>query len=534
MDVKTKIEKEDKKLNFSKIINRAKRYWWVYAVCLAGTLALAAIYIRIKPEVYGIDASIILNDDDDSGSGTIGGLGSLMASFNMGGPGRKFIEDEERRLTSHSALTELVKKLHLNETYTSKENLFATKTIYFEDSPVSVYIPSAVLDTIRRTTVFKIDVPAGGKNIKIKVKQGKKTVYNATVPTLPVNVRTPRGNFRVSFTRYYDKGSELHLKAILSNPKIAVDNLNGDLSVGARTKKTSVLDIGYKDANIERGKAVVNTLIDIYNQRSLDDYQAQARRSVEFIEDRLQRLYSDLETSEQKIQDYKKANRIVDATAEAEYIFKTKQNVESGIIEYRTKASVLKMIIDFLGSESNKYSLIPFAADMPSDAVTEYNKLVLDRLRLLNNAKGNNTALKMATAQVDAMRSNLMTSLEKELTAANIAISDMNRVNAGSNSRIGQMPEMEKDLLSLYRDQKIKNQIYAFLLQKLEENQMKLSRESATGKIIDEAYETIEPIEPKKPLIIAGALIFGVIAGYVCVNLLVLILNRRKRAKAER
>lgn len=529
MDVKTQIEKADKKLNFTKIVQRAKKFWWVYAICTAGIMAMAALYIHIKPEVYGIDASIILNDDDDSGSGTIGGLGSLMASFNMGGPGRKFIEDEERRLTSHSVLMELVKKLKLNETYTSKKNLFATKNIYYRDAPISIYIPSAVLDTIRRTTLFKIDVPKGGRNIRIKVKQGKHVVFNKTVASLPVNVRTPRGCFRVSFTDEHDVSADLHLKAILSNPMIAADNLTSDLSVGARTKKTSVLDIEYKDANITRGKDVVNTLIEIYNRRSLDDYQSQARRSVEFIEDRLSRLYSELESSEQKIQDYKKANRIVDASAEAEYIFKTKQSVESGIIEYQTKASVLRMIIEFLGNEENKYSLIPFAADMPSDAVTEYNKLVLDRLRLLNNAKGNNTALKLATSQVDAMRSNLLSTLDKELAATRIAIADMNRVNTGSDNRIEQMPEMERDLLTLYRDQKIKNQIYAFLLQKLEENQMKLSRESATGKIIDEAYETIEPVSPKKPLIFICAFIFSLVAGYFCVNILVYILNRRKK-----
>ena len=176
--------------------------------------------------------------------------------------------------------------------------------------------------------------------------------------------------------------------------------------------------------------------MDIYNNKLLKDYRNQAQASVDFVKDRLEKLYNELEKSETSIESYKRANKIVDASAEAEYIFLKKQTAERSMIEYETRASVLKMIIEFLQSDKNKYSLIPFADDMPKEPVEEYNKLVMERLRLQENAKGNNAALKSISAQVDAMRANLIGSLESQLSATRIAISDMNRAEAGTASRI--------------------------------------------------------------------------------------------------
>ncbi len=269
-------------------------------------------------------------------------------------------------------------------------------------------------------------------------------------------VKTPYGTFQVSTTSFFKPGEELDMKIGILNPAVAAKSVNKKLSIKSPSKKSDLVFINYEDVNIERGKAVLNTLVDIYNNKLLKDYRNQAQASVDFVKDRLEKLYNELEKSETSIESYKRANKIVDASAEAEYIFLKKQTAERSMIEYETRASVLKMIIEFLQSDKNKYSLIPFADDMPKEPVEEYNKLVVERLRLQENAKGNNAALKSISAQVDAMRANLIGSLESQLSATRIAISDMNRAEAGTASRISDYPTMEKDLLSLYRDQRSK------------------------------------------------------------------------------
>lgn len=514
MDNKQRLDKEDKKVNLSFVTQSLHKFWWVYLVMFCLFVGLAAVYVKFKSPAYEIYSTIILNDDEADSKGSLGGLGSLMASFSMGGNGYKLVEDELIRIRSHSSLMELVEKLKLNENYTSKEGLFSKRVIYFEDSPVKVYIPESVLDTITVSSMFEVNVSPDGRKADITVKQKKKEVYDRKDVSLPAMVKTPYGTFRVSTTQFFKPGKELSMKIGISSPTAAVKNLKSKLSAKSPSKKSDVVFITYEDVNIDRGKAVVNTLVDIYNEKLLTDYRRQAQSSVDFVKDRLEKLYYELEKSETNIESYKKANKIVDASAEAEYIFLKKQNVEKNVIEYETRASVLKMIIEFLKTDKNKYSLIPFADDMPKEPVEEYNKLVMERLRLLENAKGNNAALKSITAQVDAMRANLIGSLESQLSAARIAIADMNRSEAGTASRISDYPKMEKDLLSLYRDQKIKNQIYAYLLQKLEENELKMSRDLKVGKVIDEAYNSVEPTSPNKPVILILAALMSVLCSY--------------------
>jgi len=157
---------------------------------------------------------------------------------------------------------------------------------------------------------------------------------------------------------------------------------------------------------------------------------------------------------------------------------------------------------------------------MPEDAISEYNKLVLERIKLGENAKGSNSTLRYVTAQVDAMRLNMLNSLEKQLDAAKIALADLNKDNVSSESRMAGIPTIERDLLSLYREQKIKNQIYAFLLQKREESELKLSSSLIAGKYVDEAYESVEPVSPKKTLVLGCFMLVGLLLAYVCVEVI--------------
>ncbi len=534
MDNKQRLNKEDSKINISFMVNSFRNYWWVYAVMLCLFLGLAAIYVKVKSPSYEIYSSIILNDDENDSKGSLGGLGSLMASFSLGGSGYKYVEDELVRIRSHSSMMELVEKLGLNETYTSKKGFFSQRQTYFNDSPVKVYIPESVIDTMSVSSSFRVKVSPDGRKADIIVKQKKDEVYNRKGVNLPAMVKTPYGTFQISTTSFFKPGEELDMKIGILNPADAAKSVNKKLSIKSPSKKSDLVFINYEDVNIERGKAVLNTLVDIYNNKLLKDYRNQAQASVDFVKDRLEKLYNELEKSETSIESYKRANKIVDASAEAEYIFLKKQTAERSMIEYETRASVLKMIIEFLQSDKNKYSLIPFADDMPKEPVEEYNKLVMERLRLQENAKGNNAALKSISAQVDAMRANLIGSLESQLSATRIAISDMNRAEAGTASRISDYPTMEKDLLSLYRDQKIKNQIYSYLLQKLEENELKLSRDIKIGKVVDEAYPNIEPSSPNALLVFVAASAFSVLCTYCGLWILSILskLTRRHRQPA--
>lgn len=493
--------------------------WWIFLITIILGLGGAWVYKKLVSPEYFVYGSIIINDNEQEKSGSLGGLSSLMSSFSLGAPGSKSVEDEIYKIKSYTNLREVVERLNLNHTYWSRPGLLKPSIEYFDNSPIVVNAPKQVLDTIGKGTRFDIEVKAGGKQIHVKAKQGKKTVADIEATSFPVTVKTPLAIFSVNKTKDYNPAEDLNFKAFVCSPHEEAVDLSEDLGVKQLNKKSNVILLDICGKNIDRSKAVINTIVENYNQRSLEDRREQAENQVEFIESRLMTLYTELEQSESQIERYKRDNKIVDAEAEAEYIFKHKSTVDGQIIELQTQQQVIDMVLDFLRHEENKYSLVPFAADLPDDPISAYNELVLKRMNLMAQSKGQTAQGKAISEQVDAMRTNLMTSLERNRDAARIALADMNRAAAKSDSRIEGIPTMEKELMALYRDQKIKNQIYAYLLQKREESELKRVRTTSTGKIIDEAHAAIKPYKPKSSIVYGIGLVIGIGLGFAIILL---------------
>lgn len=512
-------ENKREKIDFGAILGKYKRYWWWFAASIVICLGLSVLFLHIKSPLYLVKTLVMLNQDEEDSAGAIGGLGALMSSFSIGGSGGAVIEDEMMKMGSHTNMTAVVKQLKMNRNYWSKKGLFSPKVWYFEDTPITIDIPDAVLDTITVITKFEINVPENGKGITIEVEQDNLgTVVDATIEKFPYMAKTPYGIFCVDTTGYFVKGQELKFRAVVMNNDVVIEDLNKRMAISQLSKKANAIQADIEEVNVKRAKKFLNTLVASYNERGIADKNELALSTARFIEERLLKLYTELETTETEIENYKSENQIVDAVAEAEYTFVRKERIETGMLELETQSAVLQMIKDFLMSPDNKYNLVPFTADFPEEPITAYNELLLQRMKLETTAHANNATLKTLTAQVDAMRQNVITTIDKTLQSTRIALADMRREAANSEKRMTGIPRMERELTALYRDQIIKNEIYGYLLQKREENELKLSRNTPKGKVIDAAYAEVKPVSPKKILVFAIGGIIGILIPIVLLN----------------
>lgn len=526
--------KSSEKIDLTAIWNKYKPFWWVFLISIIGCVGLSLLYLKIKSPMFLTKTMVMVNQDEEESAGAVGGLGALMSSFSIGSGSGSNVEDEMLKMSSHTNMTSVIKHLELNKTYWSKPGLFDRKIWYYGNSPLKVVIPDAVLDTISVTTTFKLDIPKDGKNISLKVKQGKEgTILKTNFDKFPYIVKTPYGTFTIDTTKYFVKGERLNFNASICNPSVTIEDINERIAINQVSKKANAILIDLEDANIDRAQDFLNTLVASYNERGIADKNEQALSTSKFIEERLIQLYKDLEDAETKIEDYKSQNQIVDATAEAEYTFVRKERIEAGMLEMETQAAVLQMIKDFLSSPENKYNLVPFTTDFPEEPITAYNELVLQRLKLESTTKENNVALKSLTTQVDAMRKNVIATIEKQLQSTRIALADMRREASSAEQRMTGIPRMERELTALYRDQVIKNEIYGYLLQKREENQLKLMRNTPKGKVIDVAHTDIKPVSPNKIVVPALGLIFGVGGGFVISNFIESRRNRRNKKSTK-
>ncbi len=509
------------KANTDRIAVRAFtwRLWrgkWIILASMIVCLAAAALYLKVTNPVFLVSASMALNQQEDEKGGISGQLGALISSFSMGGFGSKMTEDEMYRLTSTSMLTDVARRTGIYTQYRANPGLLKRTTHFYRNSPIEVSLPAAVLDTISCYTSFHIrGNDASGWDITCK--QNRKRLAKRHVAKLPCTYKTPYGTFTISYPRPMKGNDRFNFYADICSPRSAALSLRDQLDIASPSKKSNIIWIGLEGDNVAECTAVIDTLIDVYNSRSTGISHSRAREQLDFIDRRIDNLYSSLMETEQEIADYKREHHVVAPEMEAEYLYKRKADAASASLKANADLMVAEIVADFLRDPANSYSPVPFAGEISGESLKTYNELVLQRMRIASGAKENNATLKTLTAQVDAMRSTVLQSLESQIKAAGTVLRHAGDAASEASGRISEAPGIEKSLRELYRTQAVKNHVYAFLLEQREQAEMKRLNNTVPAEIIDRAYPEEEPVKPKKLLILGVALVVSWIIAWTII-----------------
>ena len=496
-------------IDVSQIVALLRRNWWMFVLSLAlcGTLGLT--YLYVKHSVYNIHAKVLVAYDE--GTNSMGS--SIMQSLSLGGVGGSNVEDEVLVMGSHSIKEQAIKELKLNRSYSSP-NGFLRKKYYYNNSPIEISAPGEVFDTLSTSMKFVIKANENLSKIDVVVKKGRfTTLAEVSADKLPMVVKTPYGIYSINKTKYYVPGEELEVTANVMGNSVYAEAITKDLTVQKTEKKANGISLYYDDINIKRGKDLLNKMIELYNRRGQREKDEMAVNTGRFIDERLDTLYVSLAASERKIQNYKQSKNIVDVSSEARYLMQKKSSLENAMLTAETQYEVLKMANDFFSNPKNNYSMMPFAPELSGveDAITTYNEMIAKRMEIEANAKGDNPALKAINDQIDAMRDNVKKSIGRAVSSASVRLKELKAESSESESKLSGIPAQEREFIEMQRDQSIKSELYSFLLQKREENQLVLAATTPKGKIIDNAFAFNEPIAPKKMMVIVVALFFGLL-----------------------
>ena len=382
------------------------------------------------------------------------------------------------------------------------------KQDHYGTSPIIVEAPKELFDTLSVTLPFKIKVNADGKT-DITVKKGMFSNYAELKGVeLPATVKTPFGLFVVKPTQYFTPKHEYSITASVAGNIPAALELQKDMTVDLKAKKTDIVYMDVMDNDVKRGRDILNTLVRLYNERGMKESDTQGMTTARFIDERLSLIYKNLMGSEAEIEAYKKAHNLIDPVAQAKTTIIKGETSESAIIALETQYRIASMIKGFITDPANKHSLIPFESDsLSAKMVRSYNALITQRQHLETSAKADNPALVQLDQQLNAMRENMLGSVNNALGAMRIKIDRAKDLQGESKGDMSQFASTERETRNLYRNQAIQNELYIFLLQKREENALKMAAAQPKGKLVDEAYAASEPVKPKKPLLAFVALI---------------------------
>lgn len=504
------------------LFNDYRRHWWWFVISIFLCGALAVVYVKTHNAQYAVCANVLVSDDNTGSFTAMSGMSDLFGSSAN-------VEDEVYVISSHSVLRDVARNLGIYKTHYVKKGLLGGYLAY-PDFPVDVTAESSLLDTLNTTMTFKVNVGKDGK-ADIKMYADGKKIGQEKNLRLPVSLNTKYGRYTVLPTPDYPKGEKVKTTISISGYDDAAEDLAHSISSDRASRKSNMINLYMRTENTDYGKDVLNEIVDNYNRRGISYKNRQGEKTLEFINDRLAIISGDLSTAEKDIQDYKKDHKITDVGVEASYNMGVRGTADHALVQAETESEIIKMTRDFLRQPGNEFQLVPITSNMPKslgDAINEYNNLVIKRMEVADNARGNNTALRRLDESIGSLRRNIDTSLTKALETSQVQVREARSRLNSSLSKLGNVPAQEREFLGLKRQQAVKQELYIFLLQRREETAMMIANAIPKGRIIDEAYSLSQPVSVKMKTVLAIALLIGLI-----VPCLLLYLRRLFRTKFD-
>lgn len=507
----------------------SKWYWFIISMIIA--LGLACLYIMKTPPVYTRVATLLFKDEYSGESNLSAEISTSFATMGLANQ-RTNVFNEMVALQSPSLMIDVAKRLQLNMSYTV-EGRFYNRPLYGKSLPISVSLVD-IPDEVGSGLTVKI---LSAKDVELSAFYKDEDVYEKTIKTtLGVATQTPIGKVIVTPTAAFSvEDSEPILVGKTSIYNAGVGLLGG-LSVELNDDMSAVVKMTYHDTCPERAVDIMNTLIQVYNEKWIEDKNQVAVSTSAFINDRLAVIEKELGNVDENISSYKSSQLLPDVQAASGlYMSQSSQN-DAQLLTLNTQLSIAQYVAGFVNSHTDNKQLLPANAGVNNQAVesqiNSYNTLLLQRNSLVANSSEKNPVAADMDNQLSSMRAAISQSLSNYIVSLNTQIASFERSQRETTKKIAANPEQAKHLLSVERQQKVKESLYLFLLQKREENELSQAYSSNKTRVIMQPFGSSTPTTPVRRNIYMIAIVLGLF-----IPLLVLFIienmNDKVRGRAD-
>ncbi len=491
----------------------AYRNWIIGSVILFSIVGY--LFLKTRPAQYSVDASILVIDQKQNG----GAMDALSMLSDLGiSSTSSVVEDQVALISSQPIALAVVNRLGLHTAYYKKEFL-ARKVDLYTGSPVRVQLNEGALN--RMASDLSMTLTPVNSGFELTGEYDGET-FSTEIARLPATVKTPAGNVEVSSVRGGEFDYPLYIT--VRNPLAVTDDLVESLDASTSstmTKKNNIISLSLKTGNKKKGADILNTLISEYNKDAMAQINLSAVNTANFIDGRLKLLSTDLGSVEKEVENFKQTNKLTDISSEAKLFLESNSLYEQKRAEVESQINLVDYVEEYIKSPTGANALIPNLGITDQglvSVITDYNELILKRERIVRASSPENPLLKDLAAQISFARQEIVRSVQSAKKGLLITRNDVLKQDALTSSRIRQVPRQERQFIEIKRQQKIKEDLYVFLLQKREEAALTMAVTVPKARVLKPADKALQ-IAPKGGVILMAFFILGLILPIVIVYL---------------
>ncbi len=469
-------------------------YWPLFALVFVLSIGAAFLYLKMADPIYEAKASIIVNDEKK------GTEESKLTESLVTVQSKQLLENEIEVLKSHRLMDSVVNKLGLYANIFIKGE---TKVPAFNGSPVWLVAKDAA-------EIFPV------KKVEFTYNKVAKTVAMAGMAPIPLNsyFKTNWGELKFVTNPYFDAGDERYDEAnnyvfSLATTKQTTAGIFSSLAVSGVSKLSTVIELRLKDYNAQRAEIILDQLLKTYEVEALRAKNEVARNTLAFVENRIGDVTHQMDSMQKKVQGFKTSAGAVDIGTQGQLFLQNVSENDQKLSSVNTQLSMLGQVEDFVSSRSASGSIVPANIGtqdpMLSQMIDKLYQAELEYKRIGKTVGEGNPKMLALKEQIENMRPDILDNIRSQKKGLIASRQNIASTNGKYNSMLSTMPQKEKALLQLTRDEATLNGIYQFLLQKKEESILSFSSNLATHKVMDEAQAGLKPVAPKKSLVLGIA-----------------------------
>ncbi|MEP2238957.1 MAG: polysaccharide biosynthesis tyrosine autokinase [Maribacter sp.] len=490
--------------NFTKFIKQLISYWPWFVGAILLSLLLANLYLRYATITYSSVAKIKIIDDSKETDIAKDPLSLVWSDSNIN------LDNEIAVMQSYRLMSQVVDSLNLHIAYYYVGNI---KTSEIWNAPFTVK-ETINRDSITRPHSFYVKLDVAGFNI---VDDNKR---NYEVPYFNQNYYQNELPFEISLLDEIKVGEYKNKEyLVIINPfKQSVLKLASSLVVQPLNKKSDILGLWMNGESFLKSEDVLNKVIEVFNNDGIKDRQQVSKRTLEFIDERFNYLTQELDSIEGGKQSFKTQNSLSYIEADADNSLIRKSETEEEVNKLETQVSLIKVLKKTV-SNQEQYQVLPVNIGLENVSlnalVANYNQMALERGKLTLSVGISHPTLVSISGQLDRAKTNIIKTINVYEAQLRLSLRRLKEDKNKANSIFSELPEKEKRLRSIERQQSIKENLFLLLLQKREEAAINLAVTSPSIKIVDYGLTKTNPISPNRTVVFGIAGLLGLVLPFV-------------------